>query len=158
SPDLAESGLALLMRPWRSDAGTLLLLAAFLTHYANALWSIYVRRSLRLARWEWGQLILGLCIPLLLSIHVASTRIAEATQGADTSYAYLLTLRWVLAPKFAALHIAMVSTVWIHACIGLHFWLRTKAWYPRWRPWLALFAVMLPTLALAGYVAAGNHF
>src|SRR5204863_9745957 len=128
SPELAERGLELLMRPWRSTAGTVLLVAAFLTHYANALWSIYIRRSLRMMRWEWGQLALGLCIPLLLSIHVASTRLAEALQGADTSYTYLLTLHWVIAPQFAALQVAMLSTIWIHACIGLHFWLRTKRW------------------------------
>ena len=52
----------------------------------------------------------------------------------------------------------MLSTVWIHACIGLHFWLRTKRWYPVWLPWLGMLALMLPTLALAGYIGAGNHF
>ena len=45
---IAEAMLAALMRPWRSAAGTALLVAAFLVHYANALWSIYERRSLRL--------------------------------------------------------------------------------------------------------------
>lgn len=42
-----------LIDPWRSVAGTVVLLTAVLAHYANALWSIYVRRSLRLARWGW---------------------------------------------------------------------------------------------------------
>ena len=40
--------------------------SAALVHYVNALWSVYERRYLRLSRWEWWQLSLGLCIPPLL--------------------------------------------------------------------------------------------
>src|SRR5262245_475611 len=76
SQSFAEEGLAALMRPWRSTAGTALLVVAFLVHYANALWSVYERRSLRLRGWEWAQLVLGLFIPALLALHVASTRLA----------------------------------------------------------------------------------
>lgn len=157
SQPFAETGLALLMRPWRSDAGTALLVAAFLVHYANALWSIYDRRTLRLRRWEWAQLGLGLCIPLLLALHVASTRIAEVSLGVDASYTYILLLHWVAAPHLALIQAAAVLTVWIHACIGLHFWLRTKRWYPDWRVSLGAAALLLPTLALSGYLSAGNQ-
>jgi adenylate cyclase len=157
SQGLAERGLAMLMRPWRSAPGTTLLLAAFLVHYGNALWSVYARRSLRLRGWEWAQLAFGLCIPLLLALHIASTRIAEISQGVDTSYTYILLLHWVVAPYLAAVQIAALTTVWIHACIGIHFWLRVKAWYPQRRAWLAGSGLLLPTLALAGYVSAGNQ-
>lgn len=157
SREAAEGILAALMRPWRSDAGTALLLAAFFVHYGNALWSVYERRSLRLARWEWAQLALGLCIPLLFLLHVASTRIVEEAHGVDTSYAYVLTLQWVVAPQLAALQAAAVLTLWGHACIGLHFWLRTKRWYPQWRAGLGIAALLLPTLALCGYVSAGSQ-
>ncbi len=37
------------MYVWQTKIGTALLLAAFFVHYGNALWSIYVRQSLRLA-------------------------------------------------------------------------------------------------------------
>ena len=50
-----------------------------------------------------------------------------------------------------------VLTVWTHACIGIHFWLRTKPWYADWRVYLAAVGLLLPTLALAGYVTAGNQ-
>ncbi|MEA3191741.1 MAG: adenylate cyclase, partial [Betaproteobacteria bacterium] len=103
SQPVAEEGLAALMRPWRSEAGTALLLAAFLVHYANALWSIYERRSLRLNTWEWAQLGLGLCIPALFALHIASTRLAEATMGIDTGYGYVLVEYWVVAPYVAVL-------------------------------------------------------
>ena len=65
---LADRVLSILMTPWRTDAGTAILLSAALVHYANALWSIYERRYLRLSRWEWWQLGLGLCIPPLLML------------------------------------------------------------------------------------------
>jgi len=155
SQDLAQRVLVELMRPWRSAPGTALLLGAFLVHYGNALWSIWERRSLRLKRWEWAQLGLGLCIPLLLALHVSSTRLAETSAGVDPSYGYLLTLHWVVAPQLALLQAATLLVLWTHASIGIHFWLRTKAWYPEWRRWLGIFALLLPTLALSGYLSAG---
>ena len=154
---LAQDGLVRLMQPWRSSAGTALLATAFLVHYANALWSVYERRSLRLTRWQWAQLGFGLCIPLLLALHVASTRLAEAFLGTDNYYSSVLILHWVLVPYLAVIQIAALLTVWIHACIGIHFWLRTKRWYPDWRPAFVGCAMLLPTLALCGYVSAGNQ-
>jgi adenylate cyclase len=154
---LAQDGLVALMRPWRSTAGTALLLSAFFVHYANALWSVYERRSLRLTRWQWAQLGFGLCIPLLLALHVASTRLAETFLGTDNYYTSVLTLHWVLMPHLAVIQAAALLTVWIHACIGIHFWLRTKLWYPDWRVAFAACAMLLPTLALSGYLSAGNQ-
>src|SRR5436190_24099816 len=103
---LAQDGLVRLMQPWRSAAGTTLLLTAFFVHYANALWSIYERRSLRLTRWQWAQLGFGLCIPLLLALHVSSTRIAESFLGTDNSYQSVLTLQWAVAPHLAVIQAA----------------------------------------------------
>ena len=123
----------------------------------NALWSIYVRRYLRLSRWEWWQLGLGLCIPLLLMLHVTSTRIAESLLGVSSHYSSVLIVQWLLSPWLAVLQATAVLTVWTHACIGVHFWLRTKPWYTRWRPLFVGLGLLLPTLALSGYVTAGNQ-
>jgi adenylate cyclase len=153
----AEAALDIFMYPWRTILGTGILIWALLTHYLNALWSIYVRRYLRLSRWERWQLGLGLCIPLLIMLHVTGTRIAESALGVTSQYTSVLLLQWQLAPWLAALQVAAVMAVWVHACIGLHFWLRTKAWYPRWRTLFASFGLLLPTLALSGYVTAGNQ-
>jgi adenylate cyclase len=153
----AQDGLARLMQPWRSAPGTTLLMTAFFVHYANALWSIYERRSLRLTRWQWAQLGFGLCIPLLLALHVSSTRIAESFLGTDNSYQSVLTLQWVVAPYLAVIQAAALLTVWIHACIGIHFWLRTKLWYADWRVAFGALALLVPTLALSGFLTAGNQ-
>jgi adenylate cyclase len=156
SLSFAQDTLVEFMRPWRSVPGTALLVTAFFVHYANALWSIYERRSLRLTRWQWAQLGFGLCIPLLLAQHVATTRLAEHYLGTDSSYNSILLLQWQISPWLAVIQAVTVLTVWIHACIGIHFWLRTKLWYADWRVGFLAIALLLPTLALSGYLAAGN--
>ena len=153
----AEGVLTALMDPWRTWIGTGLLISAALVHYANALWSIYLRRSLRLSHWEGWQLALGLCIPALLMFHVTATRIAEGVLGVRSNYSSVLIVQWMMFPWLGVVQAAAVLTVWTHACIGIHFWLRTKPWYPGWRPLFFSFGLMLPTLALAGYITAGNQ-
>jgi adenylate cyclase len=133
------------------------LATALLVHYLNALWSIYIRRYLRLSRWEWAQLGLGLAIVPLMVGHVVGTRIASEFLGVVETYNTVLVIHWVLRPWFPVLHIAGVLTLWVHASIGIHFWLRTKKWYPTLRAPLAIIALLIPTLAIAGYIAAGNH-
>jgi adenylate cyclase len=153
----AEAALKFLMYPWRTPFGIALLVSAFLLHYSNALWSIYVRRALRLTRWEWSQLALGLCIPLLLTYHVVGARIAEALFDVNTYYSTVFITQWLLMPWLAAVQMVAVIVVWTHASIGIHYWLRTKPWYATWRPLFAAVGLLLPALALAGYVTGGNE-
>ena len=155
--EAAEATRNVVMYPWRTWIGAAILTAAFVTHFSNALWSIYIRRALRLNRWEWTQLSLGLCIPLLLMFHVVATRIAEEALDVTTYYNTVFIVQWVMFPWLGAVQMIAVVTVWTHACIGIHYWLRTKRWYPNWRPLLFGFALLLPSLALAGYVTGGNQ-
>ena len=157
SIDRAQRVLDVLMGPWRTTAGTIVLATALLVHYSNALWSIYVRRHLRWSRWEAWQLGLGLCIPALLMTHVIGTKVAQLALGTDSYYSSVLVIQWVVSPWVGIVQMAAVLTVWTHACIGIHFWLRTKSWYPDWRVYFAIFGLLFPTLALAGYVTAGNQ-
>lgn len=153
----ADAAHHILIDPWRSTPGTVLLLTALAAHYGNALWSIYMRRSLVLARWQWWQLWLGISIPPVLLLHVVSTRLSEIWLGVTSDYSSVLLRLWVLAAWNGFAQVAFLTVVWAHAMLGLHFWLRTKRWYPRWRTTLAVFAILWPALALAGYVAAGNE-
>ena len=157
SVDTAAPVLTALMYPWRTGIGTAILVAAFVVHYCNALWSIYIRRSLRLNRWELTQLGLGLCIPILLMVHVVGTRIADSALGVSPSYTNVFIGQWLHRPWLAAVQMTALLAVWIHACIGIHYWLRTKRWYPTWRPALFIYGLLLPTLALAGYISGGNQ-
>jgi adenylate cyclase len=157
SVPVAQKALDSLMSFWRTETGTYLLATALAGHVLNALWSVYIRRYLRLPAWELAQLSLGLSVPPLLMLHVVSTKISDRFLGTASAYQSVLTLQWVVTPWLVYLQFAAVLTLWAHACVGLHFWLRTKRWYPAWRPILGALGVLIPSLALAGYVAGGNQ-
>ena len=155
--DAADAVFDVTMYVWQTKIGIGLLLAAFLVHYGNALWSIYVRQTLRLPPWQWVQVALGFRIPFLMMTHVMGTQVADSALGVVGSYQSVLIAHWVASPWFAIVQTLAVLTVWTHACVGIHFWLRTKTASARWRPYLLGFALLLPAFALAGYVAAGNE-
>ncbi len=154
---VANGARPVLVGLWDTKAGIYLLLLAAVTHYTNALWAIFQRRHFRLSRWEWWQLGLGLTIPALLMMHVVGTRLAGEMLEVKHDYTSVLLMQWSFMPILAVTQATALLTVWTHACIGLRFWLQTKYWYPDWRSGLLVAAVMLPTLALSGFVAAGNQ-
>ncbi len=162
SVPVAQSAFGVLMWFWLTKAGLALLTTAVLVHVLNALWSIYIRRYLRMPPWEVAQIALGLAIPPLLIIHVVGTKVADEFYGTHSTYETVLASHWLgppvlFAPWFVYLHMAAILTVWIHACIGLHFWLRTKRWYAAWLPAFGIAAILIPALALAGYISGGNQ-
>jgi len=149
-------GHDVLLAPWRTSVGLVVLLSAFLIHVALGLRGLYRRRHLRMPAIEAWQLGLGLTIPLLLAPHVADARLGVLLYGLEDSYFRVLYLFWVTDPvvnltrQFALLFIA-----WIHGCIGLHMWLRFRAWYLRRLRVFTLAALLLPALAVLGVVNAG---
>ncbi|MBI3446135.1 MAG: adenylate/guanylate cyclase domain-containing protein [Magnetospirillum sp.] len=157
SLEAALAGHEFLMEPWETPVGTGLLLAAGLTHYGNALWALFLRRSLRMPAFEAWQLGLGLLIPFLMMVHLSGTLLGEVVLGLEPGYPSILLVQWVLSPWKGVVQFVLVLVVWGHACVGLHLRLGAKAWYRTWYPWLLVLAVVIPTLALSGWVAAGNH-
>jgi adenylate cyclase len=139
---------------WRSWPGTVALYGALAVHVGLALWKLILRRTWRLAPWEIAQIALGLTIPFLAAAHVAATRGLSALYGFDDTYGRLLTLLW---PGLAFSQSLLLVIVWLHAMIGLHFWLRNKAWYARFAPLLLVFAVMIPTVALTGWMEGARR-
>jgi adenylate cyclase len=137
--------------------GTLALYGAIAVHGLLALWVLYDRRTLRMPAWEATQYALGLVLPVLLVSHVVGTRIAWWRFDAEDPYARVLLGLWVLTPGVGIRHAVTLVLAWIHACIGTHYWLRFRSWYPRAAPWLFSVALLLPTLALLGFVAAGRE-
>jgi adenylate cyclase len=137
---------------------TALLLDAAVIHLGLALWALWRRRTLRLAPYEAAQYVLGFSVPLLLAPHVFGTRVADALYGADFGYYRNVLLQfWRLDPWRGVAQVALLLTAWTHACIGLRFWLRLRPWFATARPFLAAAALLIPTLALAGFVAGGNE-
>lgn len=147
------------MQTWRigytrSTLGTLILAAALIVHMGLALAKLATRATLRMPAWEAFQIITGLLIPVLLFKHIAMTRMADTLYGWNDSYGFALAELW---PVYAWWQTALLLLVWAHACIGLHFWLRLSRWYRRTAPLLLALAVLLPTLALAGFAVAGRQ-
>ena len=110
----------------RSLAGTVILAAALLTHATLALVKLAGRRTLRLHRWEWAQIALGLTIPILLLPHIVNTRVANLAFGIQTTYPYELVRIWADLMVDQTL---LLLVVWTHGCIGLNYWLRLSSSY-----------------------------
>jgi len=120
-------------------------------------WALYERRRFRWTRLEATQLVLGLSIPFLLANHVIGTHVALSEFGLEKGYAQELANLWVGNPLLGALQAILLLIVWIHGCLGIHFWLRLKSFYPRVKELLLSIAVLLPTLALLGYYQGGER-
>jgi adenylate cyclase len=158
SLELMDRALQRIYRVWASDLGTLALYGAFSIHYCLALWALWLRRSLKMPLAEALQLVLGFCIPFILTAHVLHTRVADTYFGADFGYySSLLYNYYVVDPWAGLLQLAVLVIAWAHAIIGLRFWLRLKPWYERWQPLLFGFALLMPTLAVLGYAEAGRE-
>src|SRR2546430_1416730 len=143
---------------WASLLGSVLLYGAFATHYSLALWALWLRRSLKMPFAEATQLILGFSIPFFLTDHVLQTRVADTFYGADVGYyANVLHTYFVDNPLRGFLQLVVLVVAWVHAMIGLWFWLRLKPWYRRWQPILYAFALLLPTLAILGFFEGGRQ-
>jgi adenylate cyclase len=107
--------------------------------------------------WEAAQLLLGLMIPPLLAIHIIGSRGAHQLFDTDTNYIYELLILWVFSPKDGVQLAIVLVILWMHGCIGLHFWLRLKSWYPRALPFVYAVALLVPVLALLGFAAGGRE-
>src|ERR671931_379466 len=141
---------------WRSAPGTVLLYGALLTHFALALVSLYRRTTLRMPTWEATQLVLGLAVPPLLIAHIVGTRFTWFLLDQHIAYQRVVGLLW--SDTGAALRqAALLLIVWAHLCYGFHYWLRIQGWYANVQPVLFAAALLIPSLALAGFAAAGHE-
>ena len=156
SLEAMELGRKYFLLLWRNPAGTMLFVGALLVHMAFALYAVYSRRRLKMSIGEALQLILGFAAPVLLVIHLLGTRAAVQLYGTDDTYAYVLLALWVDNPVSGVRQTAATLIVWVHACIGLDYWLRLKPWFMRILPWLYGVALLVPVLGLLGFVSAGR--
>jgi adenylate cyclase len=153
-----EAMLSVVYPFWSYPPITTILYGALIVHMTLALYALWQRRSLRLPLGETVQYVLGFSVPLLLAEHVTNTRIDAAFYGGDFGhYRYLLSALWYGNPQRAWLQMALLFAAWIHACIGLRFWLRLRPWYGSAEALLFAAALILPVLALLGFVAGGRE-
>ncbi len=139
---------------WHRSPYWQLLLLAFLVHILAALVALYRRRQLRLPAWQWLQLGTGLLIPPFLALHYVGSRGVFQALGIPIGYAFELYMIW---PNQAWQQTWLLLLVWVHGCVGVHYWLRLEPWYGRVVDLLLAMAVLVPALALAGFVTAGRQ-
>ncbi|MHA1600823.1 MAG: adenylate/guanylate cyclase domain-containing protein [Alphaproteobacteria bacterium] len=156
SLDALAAGREVFLALWRNPVATVLLYGALLLHGGLALAAIYRRRRLVMPAWQAAQLLLGLTIPPLITLHSLGTRLANGLFGVDDSYIYVLLVYFVFNPLLALKQLLVILVAWLHGCIGMHYWLRLKPWYPRAVPYLYGAALTLPLLALLGFYVAGR--
>ena len=158
SLDVAEDAMWYFYRVYTSRLGSTLLYGAFLAHFLLALYALWQRQTLRLSAPEAVQYTLGFLIPLLLTEHVLATRVGDTFLGGDFGYyRSLLTVYFIEAPWKGVLQGTVLVVAWVHACIGLRFWLRLKPWYETAQPYLFAAALLIPVLALLGVLMAGKE-
>jgi adenylate cyclase len=157
SLEAMEAGRVWFLALWRNPLSTAIFYGSLLTHFVLALYALYQRRHLRIPFWEALQLGLGLCIPLLLATHFTATRMAFEWYAVEDSYAKTVLTLWRQNPINGLRQALLVLIAWTHGCIGLHFWLRLRPWYPRYAAALYAMALLLPVFALLGFTQAGRE-
>jgi adenylate cyclase len=154
SLEAMERGRLVFLAFWRNGLVELVLAASFLVHAGLGVHRLWRRPTWRMPRWEAAQLGLGLAIPVLGALHVLGTGYVNRVHGVTDSYAFVLLGLW---PGLAWRQTLFTLAVWLHGCIGLHFWLRLRPRYRRVAPWLFLMAVLIPVLGLLGFVAGARE-
>ena len=153
SLDAMQAAQDLRLAVTRSLIGTLVLCLAALVHSGLGFAHIVRLRSWRIGSRGLVQVLFGLIIPILLIRHVIGTRGTHEMFGITDNYTYAL---WAMWPGESVRLALLIALVWVHGCIGLHMWLSPRPWYRRTLGvWNAL-AVLIPALAYAGYVSAGQ--
>ncbi|WP_017996807.1 adenylate/guanylate cyclase domain-containing protein [Rhizobium leguminosarum] len=152
----ADKAAHLFLAIWRNPLGTAIFYSSVLIHIALVLRAIHMRRSLVMPNGEMAQIVLGLMIPLLLMDHVIGTRIAHEFYGYIDDYETVVGMLWIKNPANGMRQALAVVAVWIHGCIGIHFWLRYRSWYPDFAPLLLAIAILVPVLSLLGFVEMGR--
>ena len=141
---------------WRFPPVELLLFFSLILHFALGMRALYTRHSLRMPFGEGAQLILGLSIPPLLTLHVLGTAVAHWMFGLDDAYEETV-LALASSKILIGVQTAAVLVTWIHGCIGLNFWLHLKPWFPKARMALYSAALLIPILALLGFAQAARQ-
>ena len=156
SIDTADAGLEWLTEPWRILPAKILLYGAATVHIVLVLRTLYLRRTLKMPGKEAAQVLLGLLIPLLIAEHVIGVHVYRAITGLDVDYEFVARALWIDSPATGVKQVFALLVIWAHGCLGLHFWLRYRDWYPAASPFLLIGAVLVPVLGLLGFAEAGK--
>jgi adenylate cyclase len=152
-----ESARTFLTAPWTGLPIGLVLLLALLVHLGLGLEAIYRRNTLRMSGYDSVQLVSGLLVVPLLASHVVGIWAAKFLIGFDPTYRIILTYFWLDAPHEGLRQVVVVVVAWLHGSIGMFSWMRLKPSWERLSLFVYPLVVLVPVLALIGFVDAGNE-
>jgi adenylate cyclase len=89
--------------------------------------------------------------------HVVGTVVAADLFDYDPTFQSILGLFWVDVPTEGLRQVFTLVFVWVHGVIGLFTWMRVQRWWTRVSAVLYPLAVVIPVLALLGFVHAGKE-
>lgn len=141
---------------WTGPVMRILLGSALVLHFSMALVTIYCRNTLRLAPYDMAQLVAGVLIVPLLAPHVFGI-MAYHPLGLVPTYDLVLRYFWTLSPFDGLRQVVMLVVAWLHGTIGVYTWLRSRDGSARSLRVFYPFVVIVPVLALLGYVEAGRQ-
>src|SRR5258708_38142897 len=150
------TGVYFHVRFWQFPPVGMLFYASCLVHTALGVWALYERRHFSWKAIEPIQLVLGLSIPAMVVAHIIGARLGQALYGHEKPYPHVFFAYWITTPYKAWLLTAVMIVSWVHACLGLHFWLRMKPFYQKAAPFLLAVAVLIPTLSILGLYRGGR--
>ena len=152
-----EAGREVFLAVWRNPVGSIVLIASLLIHFGLVLYTMFRRRTLRMPVREALQIVAGLAIPPLLAVHVIGTWGLNQNFGVTDLYAYVVMAIWVFEPVEGLKQTIALLIAWFHGCVGLHYWLKFKPWYPKVGGTLFALAMLWPAFALFGFASAGRE-
>jgi adenylate cyclase len=141
---------------WQSWPVLIVFYGAVLIHLGLGIWALYARRQFRWTGIEMTQLVFGLSIPVFIISHVVGVRLAAPLFGHEKDYPQVFFAYWVFRPYMQWSMYAVLVVSWVHGCIGIYFWVRTKPYFRKIASLLLALAVILPTISLLGLYQAGR--
>jgi len=153
---LIEQARPYLTGAWTGVFGSKFLGLMLMTHFFLALEAIYRRKTMRMSANDLVQFLAGLAIVPLLIPHIIGIGATREIMS-DADFNTILRFFWQQDPFAGLRQVLLLGILWVHGCLGLFMWMRSKIWAIRILPWLYPLAVAIPVLALLGYVAAGRE-
>jgi adenylate cyclase len=141
---------------WQSWPVVIVFYGAVLTHLGLGVWALYARRQFRWTGIETTQLVFGLSIPVFIIGHLVGVRISAPLFGHEKDYPQVFFNYWVVRPQLKWMMYTVLVVSWVHGCIGIYFWVRTKPYFRKISSLLLALAVILPTLSLLGLYQGGR--
>ena len=156
SLQIMDAARPVFMAAWQNPLGLFVLYGSMATHMALGFHALFMRRTLRLNGFELVQLLMGLALPPLMVLHVLGTRVVSLMVDFEPSYAWIMLLYWKWLPIAGLRQVCVLMVAWVHGCMGLYYWVRLQAWWPKWRGLLYPLALLVPVSGLLGMVEAGK--